>query len=96
MKTQYMAAKALGFTNAISNLSREERQEYPSRVFGADYNNLLSHVRESCKAVVELLPPEATFSVNSFHDEICNQSFGELYAFCEQLYQMLSVIEAEE
>ena len=96
MKLKFIAAKALGFINAISNLSREERQHRPSGKFGRDYNQLLQVVKEECPQLDTLLPPEVTLTKYSDGDEYCEQLHGEVYAFCEQIYQMVNSITEDE
>ena len=92
MNANVLRAKALGFTNAISNLSMDERRQQPSQTLGEDYNKLLNYVREVCPSIAELLPPMTTFSNNRHGDAYCEQTYGEIYTYCEQLYQMIDAL----
>jgi len=85
-KLLILMAKALGFTESLRQLSREERQKYPSAIFGRDYNKLREQVALTFPEIGELLPPAANIVGNPpFTDE----KFYELYVFAEQIYQML-------
>lgn len=89
---QRLKAKALGFTNAISKLAREERLEHPSEAFGNDYNRLVRMVKESFPDLETLLPPEATISRGEY-ETLTLERYGELFTFSEQIYQLLSASE---
>lgn len=69
---KWIAAKALGFTNSIANLSREERSSAPTGIYGRDYNSLLEQTKNHCAELTDLLPPPVTFYNNN---EYCTQNF---------------------
>jgi hypothetical protein len=88
-------AKALGYTTAIAKLSREERSNYPSNSFGRDYNSLRSSVVDNFPDVVQFMPPEVTISHSSMSGYFTEEKYGEILAFCEQIYQLLCALEPE-
>lgn len=90
-RRQFMMAKALGFTNAITKLSQEERIENPSTSFGQDYNRLRASVESSFPELKEFLPPNADLFRHEYGDGT-TQRYGEILSWCEQLYQLLSSI----
>jgi hypothetical protein len=86
-------AKALGFTNAISKLSREERQLSPSGNFGNDYNALRKIVMQNFPQVTDFVPPAVDIGHNSTSGSpFTRERYGEIFTFCEQIYQLLSAI----
>ena len=86
-----MMAKALGFTNSITKLSREERIQNPSISYGRDYNSLRDSVDRTFPELKEFLPPKAElFQHDGF--EGTTQLYGEILSWCEQIYQLLSSI----
>lgn len=85
------SAKALGFINAISNLSKEERRRTPSLEYGEDYNQLLKVVISNFPELKEFMPPGMSLYVRD-SKKYCHLSYGEIYTFCEQIYQMVTAI----
>ena len=86
-----MMAKALGFTNAITKLSREERIQNPSKSFGQDYNRLRGSAAKTFPELMEFLPPEVSFFNDSYVEGTANL-YGEILTWSEQIYQLLSSI----
>ena len=60
-----LMAKALGFTNAIGKLSREERSLNPSGNFGNDSNALRKIVMQNFPQVAEIVPPAVEIGHNT-------------------------------
>ena len=87
-----MMAKALGFTNSISKLSREERAKNPSGSFGSDYNSLRDNISISYPQLAALLPPSVDIERGS-SGSFTRQNYGEIFTFAEQIYQMLDSVE---
>lgn len=87
-------AKALGFTNSITKLSSDERNRNPSKAFGEDYNRLRSAAGDKYPSIKEFLPPPVTLFDHDGFDGTA-QMFGEIFAWSEQIYQLLSSIEEE-
>lgn len=91
---RFLMAKALGFTTAISKLSREERSKNPSGTLGQDYNKLRQVVLESFPFLASYVPPEVEISQGMHGGTFTHEMYGEVYTFCEQLYQLLAVLES--
>jgi hypothetical protein len=89
MVRKLLMAKTIGFTNAISKLSREERAANPTRPFGEDYNRLITAVSTQFPNLNPYLPPRASFFNNELGPGTCG-SYGEILTWCEQVYQLLS------
>lgn len=90
-----LMAKALGFTTAISKLSREERNQNPSGTFGHDYNSLRQAVLDGFPGVASILPPEANISEAMYGGTFTAEKYGEIYTFCEHIFQILAALESE-
>lgn len=90
-----LMAKALGFTNAISKLSREERGNNPSGNFGEDYNSLRASAAEHFPAVLPFLPPAVEVMPSTYGSMFTVEKYGEILAFCEQIFQLLSELGQE-
>jgi hypothetical protein len=83
-------AKALAFNNSIRAMGNSEKSGLPTATFGDDYNTLRANVVEEYPNLSRLMPPP----VQTEHD--FNQTLArycEIDAFCEQIYQLLSVYE---
>lgn len=89
---KFLMAKALGFTNSITRLSSEERNQNPSKVYGEDYNRLRTSAGDKFPAIKEFLPPPAAVFDDGQFDGTA-QMFGEILTWSEQIYQLLSSIE---
>jgi len=92
IKLSCISAKALGFTNSIANLSSKERGIHPSSWYGDDYNRLRHIVMHEFPELQELIPPRT-----SSRNDICSETYSEIYTYTEQIYQMLeALIEADK
>lgn len=89
-----LMAKALGFTESLRQLSREERQRSPSATIGEDYNKLRTQALQAFPHLADVIPPAATV-VRGQSASYTSDMFYELFIFAEQIYQVLDV-EVEE
>ncbi|HKP74855.1 MAG TPA: hypothetical protein VJT67_04895 [Longimicrobiaceae bacterium] len=85
-------AKALGFTNAIGKLSREERMKNPSGTYGLDYNSLRESVLDTFPELSDLLPPSVTLATSQYGEKFTEEKYGEILTFCEQLFHLLDTV----
>jgi hypothetical protein len=87
-----LMAKALGFTNAIGKLSREERSKNPSGTYGDDYNALRQSVLIAYPELDSLLPPAVTIGESQYGSKFTDEKYGEILTFCEQIFHLLDTI----
>jgi hypothetical protein len=72
-------------------MDEKQRASTPSGEFGEDYNRLRSLVLQLRPDLAPVLPPPVAFySGGSSGRAFTHQSFGEIDAYCEQLFQLLS------
>lgn len=90
MSKEVLKAKARGFTISIQKMDEKQRMSTPSGEFGEDYNRLRSLVLELRPDLRPVLPPAVAFYSGGSGRNFTHQSFGEIDAYCEQLFQILS------
>ncbi|MFC5455357.1 hypothetical protein [Prosthecobacter fluviatilis] len=96
LDVQLLISKTLGFTKAISKLSPEERSQFPSQTFGDDYNSLRTLVLTRFPELQKFMPPVALSDMINTGFLVTLQRYGEILTFCEQIYQMLAVVNEEK
>ena len=87
---ELLKAKARGITISIGKMDEKQRASTPSAEFGEDYNRLRTLVLQLRPDLAPLLPPPAAFYSGGSGLAFTHQSFGEIDAYCEQLFQLLS------
>jgi hypothetical protein len=82
-------AKALGITISINKKSREERSQKPTALFAEDYNRLRNAALRYFPDLESLMPPEVETYAGGANTRWSHQSYAEIDAFAEQIYQLL-------
>ncbi len=86
---EQLQAKARGFITSIEKM-KGAQDKYPSVEFAEDYNKLRSLVEETYPELKEILPPAVRIEPGGMANQpTAFQSFGEIHAYCEQIYQLL-------
>lgn len=90
---EILKAKARGITISIEKMNENQRTATPSGDFGEDYNRLRELVLQSRPDLGPVLPPAVRFYRSQGGSNFTQQSFGEIDAYCEQIFQILSTDE---
>ncbi|GEM_PF-3461897 len=83
-------AKALAFNNSIRAMRSSEKNELPTATYGDDYNSLRANVLADFPDLQRFMPP-AVQTERQFDQT--TQGYHEIDGFCEQIYQLLTVIK---
>jgi hypothetical protein len=83
-------AKALAFNNSIRAMGTSEKGSLPTATFGDDYNELRKNVLTDFPHLSRFMPPGVNTNSEFNHTD---ERYCEIDAFCEQIYQLLSVPE---
>ena len=86
----FFRAKALAFNNSIRAMGNSEKNTLPTATYGDDYNGLRANVLADFPDLNRFMPP-AVETEYKFNHTI--QRYCEIDAFCEQIYQLLSVLK---
>lgn len=93
-RTRVLMAKAFGYTRALSNLDKDERGLQATESLANDYNRFVDEVERV--APLFDLPPKLTVIDYGANNKRSRETLYELYIFCEQIYQMLALLDDEE
>jgi hypothetical protein len=90
MNKDLFLAKALAFNNSIRAMGSSEKSALPTATYGDDYNSLRANVLADFPDLIRFMPP-AVQTEYEFDQTL--QRYCEIDAFCEQIYQLLTVIK---
>jgi hypothetical protein len=87
-------AKAQGFTISIGRMSAEQRSQHAKGSYGGDYNSLRLFTIEHAPSLKPLMPPEVEVFKSAMAGILtCRQSYSDIDTFCEQIVQLLTVVD---
>lgn len=82
-------AKASGITLSVNKKTGDERSQRPSGHTAEDYNRLRQETLAAFPVLAPLLPPAVDTYEGGNGTRWSHQSWSEIDAFAEQIYQML-------